>query len=126
MFTKDCGGKEKRAAIGRCVALWPACRHRCFHHWCFQHAKAQGLQLLRYWNNTPGHGKDLVDHVFAALKGHAKRWMAAGADAPSGVHLMILGSKGMRPNSTAPSVGKYGFDNAVPRVAGLMHTAISA
>ena len=50
--------------------------------------------LLRYWNNTPGHGKDLVDHLFGALKGHVKRWVAAGADAPTGKHLIVLGSRG--------------------------------
>jgi hypothetical protein len=57
-------------------------------------ADNQGFQLLRFWNNTPGHGKDLVDHLFGALKGHAKRWIAAGADAPSSKHLIVLGSLG--------------------------------
>lgn len=62
-------------------------------------ALASCYMLLRLWYNTPGHGKDQVDHSFGALKGTGNRWILAGANIPSGVHLAAICAMGARPST---------------------------
>lgn len=67
------------------VGVWHVARH-------------QGMLLLRLCHNTPGHGKNVVDHLFGSVKGSVMSKVNAGVDVESALHFVCTGAHGAHSN----------------------------